>query len=210
MAVFRPSALYPIVNVVGGRAPGPALDRAEAVLSAGVAWIQLRAKELPASVHLDIARELVARAARFGAGVIVNDRLDVALVAQAAGVHLGQTDLPAASILSRAREAGLVVGVSTHDVAQARAAQRDGADYIGFGPMFATATKANALSPRRAGLLSDVRAAVALPIVAIGGIKEETASGVLDAGANAVAMIGALADSKDPAGLARRVLASGT
>jgi thiamine-phosphate pyrophosphorylase len=201
---FRPAALYPILDVRTQLAPARAL--AQAVLAAGVPWVQLRAKGMAAGELLAAARELVALAARHGARVIVNDRLDVALASGAAGVHLGQDDLPPAAARRVAGDR-LVIGVSTHDVAEARAAEDAGADYVGFGPMYATASKADALAPRTLDALRAVRAAIDLPIVAIGGITAERAGAVLDAGADAVAMIGALADSADPEALARRLLA---
>lgn len=206
MAAFHPSPLYPIVDVSHGET-ARSLEVAEGVLRAGVAWLQLRVKETPTGEHLALARDLVARAARTGARVIVNDRLDVALSSGAAGVHLGQTDLPLAAARQATREHGLVVGVSTHDLAQAREAEAGGADYIGFGPMFSTSSKANALEPRSDGTLAAVRAAVELPIVAIGGIEAHSAGDVLRQGADAVAMIGALVRAKDVEGLAREVLA---
>ncbi|MGE5183893.1 MAG: thiamine phosphate synthase, partial [Acidobacteriota bacterium] len=101
----------------------------------------------------------------------------------------------------------LVIGISTHDVAEARAAEEEGADYVGFGPMFATTSKRDALAARTLDALAAVRAALRIPIVAIGGIDEERAPRVLDAGANAVAMIGALASADDPRALATRLLA---
>lgn len=197
--------LYPILDVVAGDA-ARAFQLADAVLGAGVPWLQLRAKETSARDHLSIARELVQRAQRHGGRVIVNDRLDIARASGAAGVHLGQTDLPLSAARTIATEGRLVVGISTHDVEQARAAERDGADYIGFGPMFTTSTKSNALEPRAAGALARVRDAVALPIVAIGGITEETAPTILAEGATSVAMIGAVASANDPAALAARLL----
>lgn len=204
MPTFSAAPLYPIADVRGDDAR-EALARAEAVLDAGAPWIQLRVKGASGARHVEIARDLVARAARRRAHVIVNDRLDVAMAADASGVHLGQTDLPLR--VARQLAPALVVGLSTHDVAQAVAAEREGADYIGFGPMFETASKENALSPRRAGQLAEIRGAVSLPIIAIGGIREETATETLAQGADAVAMIGALAQAPDPGALARRLLA---
>jgi len=201
---FAPAAFYPIVDTASDPAKGTAL--ADAVLGAGVSWLQLRCKGTPASAFLRAALDLVAAARRTGARVIVNDRLDVALASGAAGVHLGQDDLP----LDAARRiAGdrLVIGVSTHDVAEARAAEDGGADYVGFGPMYPTASKADAHPQRTLEALARVRAAIGLPIVAIGGIGETTAPAVLDAGADAVAVIGALASAPDPRAFAARMLA---
>jgi thiamine-phosphate diphosphorylase len=195
--------LYPILDARAGL-ESRALELCDAVLRAGAPWLQLRCKQAGGALQLRLAQDVVARAARHGARVIVNDRVDVALCSGAAGAHLGQDDLPLAA--ARRLAPNLVLGISTHSVAQARAAAAAGADYIGFGPMFATTSKADALSPRAEGELRAVRDAVRIPIVAIGGIAEETATSILDAGADAVAMIGALATSDDPEALARRLL----
>jgi thiamine-phosphate pyrophosphorylase len=195
--------LYPIIDVRPGREPR-ALELCDAMLRAGAPWLQLRCKQTGGSLQLRLAQDFVARAARRGARVIVNDRVDVALCSGAAGVHLGQDDLPLAA--ARRLAPNLVIGISTHSLAQARAAADAGADYIGFGPMFSTTSKADALSPRPEGELRAVRNAVRIPIVAIGGIGEETAASILQAGADAVAMISALATSENPEALARRLL----
>lgn len=182
-----------------------ALALGDELLAAGVPWLQLRCRRIATRDHLDVACDLVARAAPSGARVIVNDRLDVALVAGAAGVHLGQGDLP----LAAARRAGgdrLVVGISTHSLAEAECAQAGGADYVGFGPMYPTASKEDALTPRSLDELRRLRATLTIPIVAIGGITEATAADVLAAGADAVAMIGALASASDPRALVSRLL----
>ncbi len=201
---FRPAPLYPIIDVRGAEGALPPLART--LLAAGVPWLQLRAKGMPAGPLHALARELVRLAAEHGVKLIVNDRLDVALASGAAGVHLGQDDLP---LVAARRVAGdaLVIGVSTHDEAEARAAERDGADYVGFGPMFETTSKPDALTPRTLDALRAVRAAIRIPIVAIGGITPERAPAVLDAGADAVAMIRALEEAPDPAALARQLLA---
>jgi thiamine-phosphate pyrophosphorylase len=128
------------------------------------------------------------------------------VVVGAAGVHLGQDDLPIAAA-RRVVGSAMAIGISTHTVAEASQAEAAGADYIGFGPMFATSSKADVLTPRSLDELRAVRRAVSLPIVAIGGIGETAAPGVLEAGADAVAMIGALQSSPDPEGLARRLMA---
>jgi thiamine-phosphate diphosphorylase len=200
---------YPILDVADPGAGDRALVLADAVLAAGAPWLQLRCKATPTKVHLELAREVVARAARAGARVIVNDRIDVALASGAAGVHVGQDDLPIAAV----RAAGgrdLVVGVSTHTVREAEQARADGADYVGFGPLFRTTSKSDALAPRTLALLGEVRRSIALPIVAIGGITAEAAPAVLAAGATAVAMIGALASAADPRSFAERLLRPST
>ena len=200
---------YPVLNVADAVSSEASAARAlallEALLAGGAPWLQLRAKALAAGAFVALAREVVERAARGGARVIVNDRLDVALASGAAGVHVGQEDLPLEAVraVSGAR---LVVGVSTHSVEEARAAEAAGADYVGFGPMRETATKADTRPPRSLEDLRAVRDAVRIPIVAIGGIDEALAGDVLAAGATSVAMIGALERSADPAGLVQRLL----
>ena len=202
---FLPARLYPIVDV-REEEPDEALRLTGAFVEAGAPWLQLRAKGVAAGPFVRLATLVVERAAREGTRVIVNDRLDVALASGAAGVHLGQEDLPLGAARGLAHRHGLVVGISTHDVREARDAEDGGADYIGFGPIFATATKHDSLHPRAQGALAAVRAAVRLPIVAIGGITPETAAAVLAAGADAVAMIGALARCEDPRATAAALL----
>lgn len=203
MTRFSPAPLYPIVDVSVGDFR-KARGLAEAFFEAGAPWVQLRAKAIEARAFAELARITVALGTERKCRVLINDRIDVALISGAAGVHLGQTDLP----IGVAREIAphLVVGVSTHEVAEARAAERAGADYIGFGPIFETATKTDALQRRPAGLLTEVRESVGLPIVAIGGITPETAPSILAAGADSVAMIGALANADDPVSTARALL----
>jgi thiamine-phosphate pyrophosphorylase len=132
----------------------------------------------------------------------VNDRPDVARAVGADGVHLGQDDVPVAAA-RRVLGPGKLVGVSTHDLDELAGAEASGADYAGVGPVYATSSKAGALAPRGLDLVRAARAATALPLVAIGGITPETAPAVLAAGADAVAMIGALVRAADPAATVR-------
>src|SRR5262249_25004520 len=131
-----------------------------------------------------------------GARLLVNDRADVAAAAGADGVHLGQDDLPVAAA-RHLLGAGRLIGVSTHGVDEARAAEADGADYVGVGPIFATSSKADALAAGGLALVRAVRAAVACPIVGIGGITVAPAPAVRAAGADSVAMIGELVRADD-------------
>jgi len=194
--VTRRLALPPLYAIVDpldtGRDP---IDLARAMLAGGARTLQLRLKDAPARIVLDVARAIVPLARAVGALLIVNDRLDVARAARADGVHLGQDDLP----LDAARRiAGdLLVGISTHDPAQARAAAAGGADYLGVGPMYPTTSKVNPLAPRGPELVAAVRPLVDVPLVAIGGITAETGPAVRAAGADAVAMIGALVRAPD-------------
>jgi thiamine-phosphate pyrophosphorylase len=170
--------------------------------------LQVRIK--PASGAAD-AGELVriARMARricddAGAALIVNDRVDVALAADADGVHLGQTDLPLAD--ARRIAPDLWIGVSTHNLAQVQAACEAGADYLGFGPVFATTTKANP-DPVQGldGLRAAVTAAAGRPVVAIGGITVAQAGDVYRTGAHAICAIGAVNGARDPRDAARQL-----
>ncbi len=168
---------------------------AGAVLAAGARWLQLRDKAATSRDLVARARRLAARVRAAGGVFIVNDRLDVALAAGADGVHLGQDDLPAAD--ARRLAPGLVLGVSTHGLDQARRAQADGVDYVAVGAMYPTGSKP---SFELAGLdaLRRVRPHVRLPLVAIGGITVERVPEVRAAGADAVAVISAIGMAPEP------------
>jgi thiamine-phosphate diphosphorylase len=139
-----------------------------------------------------------------GTALIVNDRLDVALAVGADGVHLGQTDLPLAE--ARRIAGSLWIGISTHDREQVRAARAAGADYLGFGPVFATTTKQD---PDPVQGLTGLRMAVAeagpVPVVAIGGITPETAPALYRLGVAAICAIGAVNDAPDVLAVASRL-----
>lgn len=138
-----------------------------------------------------------------GAALIVNDRIDVALAAGADGVHLGQSDLPIEAARRIAR--GLWIGISTHNLAQVRAACNAGADYLGFGPVFATATKENPDPVQGiAGLRAAVAAAMGRPVVAIGGITATNAGDIYRTGAHAICAISAVTHALDPRDTARQ------
>jgi thiamine-phosphate pyrophosphorylase len=174
---------------------------AEAALAGGADMIQLRDKTGSMRDLLPQARAIQCLCRSRGALFIVNDRVDLALAADADGAHVGQEDLPAESAR---RLLGLrrLLGVSTHNPAQAEAARSAGADYIGFGPMFATGTKETGYTPRGLEALREVRRAVSLPILAIGGINVENVAAVIHAGATAPAVISAVAAAPDVAAAA--------
>lgn len=157
------------------------------LLAGGIRWLQLRVKALPPIEFFQLARRVRAATALHGCKLIVNDRVDIALACDADGVHLGQEDLPLRA--GRKLMGDKIVGISTHDLEQARAAERGGADYIGFGPMFGTSTKVTGYDARGIDMLREIRAAVSLPIVAIGGINEQNVQQVWNAGANSAAII---------------------
>ena len=196
--------LYAIVDPLDtGRNP---VALAEALLAGGARCLQLRWKPAAPRDVLEAARGIHPLARAAGALFFVNDRPDIAVLAGADGVHLGQDDLPPAAA-RRVLGPGRVVGVSTHDLEQARQAVAAGADYVAVGPIYPTTSKAGALPPRGLDLVRAARPLVPCPLVAIGGIDATTAAGVIAAGADAVAMIGALARTPDPAATVRGVLA---
>ena len=180
-----------------GLAPGrDHVAIAAAALAGGADMIQLRDKTGSLRDLLPQARSIRALCRSRGALFIVNDRVDLALATDADGAHVGQEDLPAASA-RRLLGPRRLLGVSTHSLAQAEAARQAGADYIGFGPMFATGTKDTGYEPRGLNALRAIRRAVSLPILAIGGITLENATLVIEAGAAAPAVISAVVAAAD-------------
>ncbi len=195
--------LYAIVDPLDtGRSP---LALAAAYLAGGARLLQLRLKAVSPRVLYETALAVRGVTRATGTLLVVNDRPDVAAAVDADGVHLGQDDVPVAvarAILGPDRW----VGVSTHDLDEAAMAIRDGADYLGVGPIYDTTSKPGAPPARGLRLLADVRRLTDRPLVAIGGITADTAAAVRAAGADAVAMIGALARAADPAGAVRDVV----
>ncbi len=165
----------------------------EAVIG-GASVIQLRDKEASGRQLYETALALRRITDRYQVPLIINDRVDIAIAAGAAGVHLGQTDLPAAAarkLLGKER----LIGVSTANPQEAAQAVRDGADYLGVGAMFATATKTNT-RPVTMETLAAIRAAVDVPIVVIGGIGMENAAQFRETGINGLAVVSAVVGQK--------------
>ncbi len=160
-----------------------------AALEAGAAWVQYREKEKSRREVYIEALKLRELTSEFNAALIVNDYADVALAVGAEGVHLGQDDLPLRE--ARALMGEKIVGISTHSVSEAVEAEEGGADYIGFGPLFPTATK-DAGKPKGLEMLREVRKHVKIPIVAIGGISLPVLLEVFESGADAVAVASAI------------------
>ena len=170
------------------------LDVVHAFLSAGVRLIQLRAKTWGSAAFLDLAHATVAAAASTGTLVVVNDRADIAALAGAQGLHVGQDDLSPADA-RKVVGAACWVGLSTHSEAQWTAALTAPVSYLAIGPVFATGTKAtgyDAVGLETVREVAMVAGARSLPLVAIGGITLERAPAVMAAGASAVAVIGDL------------------
>lgn len=197
-----PSHLYAMVDTSGGHEP---VALARQLLDSGARILQLRLKDYSSRDLLAIATTVSCLCRDRGALFIVNDRADIAKLAGADGVHVGQDDLPLAAARAIAGDR-MFVGVSTHTVEQARAAEAGGAGYIGFGAIYSGGLK-NVANAQGLDRLRTVRAAVKLPIVAIGGITETTVPDVLAAGADAVAIITDIVRAADLPAKVRALLA---
>jgi thiamine-phosphate pyrophosphorylase len=183
--------LYAIVDVdVAVRAGWTPRDLARAFLAGGARLLQLRAKALASGAYLDLALAVAADARAADAHLIVNDRADIALLAEAAGVHVGQDDLEPEDA-RRVVGAEAIVGWSTHSSAQIADALVRPISYVAVGPVFGTQTKDTGYSRVGLSLVHEAaqRAADTLPVIAIGGITLDTAAGVIQAGAASVAVI---------------------
>jgi thiamine-phosphate pyrophosphorylase len=189
--------VYPILDLaaLGGR---PLDEAAAALLAGGARLLQLRAKEVTDGELLEAARRVLPLVRGAGGALIVNDRADVALIAGADGVHVGQDDLPPAEC-RRLLGPDALVGCSTHAIDELRRAAQEPVDYVAFGPVFATPTKANPEPVVGLERLRDARRQTRLPLVAIGGITAGNAAQVVAAGADGVAAIAGLLQASDVA-----------
>jgi thiamine-phosphate pyrophosphorylase len=197
-------------NSLGGADPVESLlANIRAAIDAGVDWVQIREKDLNARELLALARPALAmRSDKSRAAeprILINDRLDVALAAGAAGVHLGRESVPAREVVRWCRAgnapAEFLIGVSCHSVDDAREAESAGASYIFLGPVFATPSKVSFGPPQGVAKLGDVCRAVRLPVIAIGGVDAENAEECLRAGAVGIAAIRMFQEGLDPAAL---------
>lgn len=195
--------LYVILDA--GLIQGPVQSIARQLASAGVRLLQYRAKGVSAREVLETAKELAQMSRAEGTTFFVNDRPDLAYLAGADGVHVGQDDLSveqARAIVGQDRW----VGVSTHNREQFEAAAATSADYIAIGPVFQTTSKANPDPVVGTGLFRELRPLTKKPIVAIGGIRLERAAEVIEAGADSVAVISDILRAVDPVQQARLFL----
>jgi thiamine-phosphate pyrophosphorylase len=195
--------LYVILDA--GLMTGSAEATAKQLIEAGVRMLQYRSKGGGARETLEVSRKLAAIAATGGATFFVNDRPDIAFMAGASGVHVGQTDL---SVEDARTVIGLEkwIGVSTHNEGQFRAAIQTSADYVAVGPIFATKSKRNPDPVIGTEFIRRVRGLTTKPIVAIGGITLERAAEVMEAGADSVAVISDIVKAEYPATRARQFL----
>ena len=198
-----------------GALPIKLLDTIRAAAAAGVDWVQIREKDLSARELFELVREAVALASvRPGSirprsiKIIVNDRLDVALAAGAAGVHLGHASAPAREVVRWCRAgnapADFLVGVSCHSLEGAQEAENAGASYTYFGPIYETPSKIPFGKPHGVEELAQVAKAVSIPVIAIGGVNESNAAECIRAGAAGIAAIRMIQDAADPNALKKR------
>jgi thiamine-phosphate pyrophosphorylase len=182
-------AFYPILDPhqIAQRGLDP-LDVGRTLLAAGVEWLQLRHKGTYTRADYDLAVELGRLVRQAGAKYVINDRVDIALMAGADGVHVGQDDLPPAQVRKIAGDR-LFIGYSTHNEEQFVAGNREPADYLALGPIFATVSKHNPDPVVGVDELARLRRLSAKPLVAIGGITRQNASNAFEAGANSIAII---------------------
>ena len=182
----------------------PTLEEAvESAIQGGVTLVQLREKDCSSREFYDTALSIKAVCDRHNVPLIINDRLDIALAVDAAGVHVGQSDLPA-SVVRRIVGPDKIVGVSTATVEEALRAEADGADYIGVGAMFPTGTKKNTRSVSMEGL-AEIRRSVKIPIVVIGGVNEENCARFNGTGIEGLAVVSAIIARPDVKAAAARL-----
>ncbi len=189
------------------------VQKIEQVASAGVHWVQIREKDLSARELAALTRQILWSTAlsskRRGVRILVNDRLDVALAEHAGGVHLGEKSLPVqeakrlvqSSSLQGSGSGDFLFGVSCHSLQAAQTAESSGADYVFFGPVFATPSKASFGAPQGLDRLAEVCRAVAIPVIAIGGITLENAACCQNSGAAGLAAIRLFQEVDHPASI---------
>ena len=183
----------------GGDLPG----KVEAAIQGGVTLVQLREKEADSRKFLDTALRVREVTERYRVPLIINDRIDIALACDAAGVHLGQQDIPC-TIARKILGPDKLIGVTAKTVEQALQAEQDGADYLGCGALFPSGAKPEA-QPMPLSTLSEILAAVHIPVTAIGGINADNVHLPVEAGANGVAVVSAILGQPDVCAAAQKL-----
>lgn len=169
----------------------------DSALQGGVRAIQLREKDLTAAELLPLAQELRNLTREYAAQLLINDRIDIALAVQADGVHLGEHSLPT-DVVRQLAGPKMLIGVSTHSIADISRATEQGADFVTFGPVYATPSKTTFGPPQGLKALTDACQGSSLPVFALGGITLPRVAVVRQAGASGVALISAICASPDP------------
>ncbi|MBI4759490.1 MAG: thiamine phosphate synthase [Chloroflexi bacterium] len=168
----------------------------QAAIAGGATVVQYREKETGTRRMVEEGQELRALCRQMGVPFIVNDRLDVALAVEADGVHVGQDDMPA-KLARKLLGSEKILGVSATNLAEAVQGEKDGADYLGVGPIYATGTKPDAAPPMGAAGLAEVVCHVSIPVIAIGGINANNVEEVIATGADGAAVISAIVSAED-------------
>lgn len=180
------------------------VELARMAVAGGADVVQYRQKSGDTRGMIETARAMCDVCAESGVSLIVNDRIDVAFAAEAGGVHLGQDDFPVA-LARNILGAGRIIGVSAGNLDGARQGIRDGADYVGFGPIFPTGSKSDAGEAQGLEVLADFTRAVRAPVIAIGGIGADNADSVVRSGAHGIAVISAVCCQADPEAATRNL-----
>jgi len=180
------------------------LDVVRAAVKGGVTCVQLREKTCDTRQFIEEALAVKELLRSRGVPLIINDRVDVALAVGADGVHLGQKDMPLAAARAIVTDT-MLIGISAESAADAVAAEKGGADYLGVSPIFATPTKTDAAAPLGLAGLQVIRRAVRLPLVGIGGLSRQNAAAVVRGGADGIAVVSAIVAAKDPEMAAREL-----
>ncbi|MDI6743891.1 MAG: thiamine phosphate synthase [Thermodesulfovibrionales bacterium] len=173
-------------------------------LKGGIKAVQLREKDLGTRELLDMAYKMRELTNKYEAKLFINDRIDIALSVEADGVHLGQNSIPAHAVRKVVHASRIthhasrfLIGVSTHTIEEAREAEKSGADFITFGPIYSTPSKLKYGKPIGADIIRKAKAEISIPVFAIGGIKQDRIKEVMDAGADGVALISGILGAKD-------------
>jgi thiamine-phosphate pyrophosphorylase len=174
----------------------------KAAVNGGTTVVQLREKDCSTREFIEQALAIKDFLKDRGVPLIINDRLDVALAVKADGVHLGQIDMPLAMAKGILGDS-MIIGISAESLADAMAAEKDGADYLGVSPIYATPTKTDTAPPLGLAGLREIRKAVRLPLVGIGGLNLKNSADVIRSGADGVAVVSAIVAADDPGAVAR-------
>ncbi|MBI5044136.1 MAG: thiamine phosphate synthase [Nitrospirae bacterium] len=189
-------------NQTGGRL---LIDVVKEALAGGVKAVQLREKDLPIRELLRLAEEMRKITKETGAMLFINGRMNAAMAVEADGIHIGQSDLPV-DVVRKIVGNRFMIGVSTHNIVEAKEAEKGGADFITFGPIYETPSKLKYGKPLGINLLKEARSEVSMPIFAIGGIKLNNIKDIITAGADGAAVISAIIGAKEPKKAAEELL----
>jgi thiamine-phosphate pyrophosphorylase len=186
----------------GGR---PLTEVVRQALEGGVTSVQLREKEFSGAALYHLALELRSLTSLFGASLIINDRVDIAVASGADGVHVGINSMPVAAV-RRTMGLGKIIGYSAHGIDEALQAQADGADFVTFGPVYPTPSKAAYGEPCGVKKLAETVSALNIPVIGLGGISSAAIAEIMSAGVAGVAVISAILSAADPCAAAANLL----